>query len=424
MVNNLLVLMELFGVIVCIYKLYGEKLKADIYNISLIIFVVVFIEAITRGFLPESAMPFAYAGICIFCIFEFDCRFIEAFINCVLAFMIIGVLQLLFYLPAYAVTGGIQNEILEHFIIHICSFAAVLLINRIVNLHILSLYFQKRGILIKAVFAVMVVFFAIRLYEFKGRNFIGNRDYVFVMLFIFMTFILVFQWQKARSEVERRNMELEMQKLCNDSFAELIRQIRMRQHDFKNHLNAIMSMQYTASSLEELREKQEEYRKHLEEENKFGDLLSMNGNPTMIGFLYSKFSEADKKGIRVLYRVEIGELQSETGLYRLIEVVGILFDNALEALEHTDRMEKEVHFMLTESEEQIFVHVSNVSRRYRQDEMEQFFQKGYSTKGNGRGIGLEKVKTIMEKSDGKIVVENRSIDGNNYLVFELYIRSE
>lgn len=421
MVRILLELFEMLYVIICVHLLYGERMRLDIYNIVYILFASVVLEVANKEMLPYSSSILLYTGLYIYCLVEFGRRFAEALVNCVLAVMIIGIFQLVFYFPTYMIIGELGNMSLERLIIHICSLAAIILLNRLISLHTLSEYFLKKEFILWVIFAITLLFFAVDLLRFKNMWTVSIGNYAFAILFLGMVLIMAFQWQKARSEAEQRAAELRMQEMCNSSFAELITQVRMRQHDFRNHLSALRSMQYTSSSLEELREKQDEYCQYIEEENKFNRLLSAEGNRSMVGFLYSKFLEADKKGVTVDYEIRIGDLVSAAGVYSLMEVAGILLDNAVEAVAEKDGEERAIRCSLTETGESIRLQVGNVSRRYRQDEMERFFRRGYSTKGNGRGLGLENVKRIMERSRSEMSVDNRAFNGVNYLVFELVV---
>ena len=45
------------------------------------------------------------------------------------------------------------------------------------------------------------------------------------------------------------------------------------------------------------------------------------------------------------------------------------------------------------------------------------FQKDYSSKGKGHGIGLTKLKRIVQEKDGDIMVTNETRNESNYLQF-------
>ena len=52
----------------------------------------------------------------------------------------------------------------------------------------------------------------------------------------------------------------------------------------------------------------------------------------------------------------------------------------------------------------------------KEDDIERIFVKGYSTKGEGRGTGLDQVKTMVESFGGKITVESQEGVGSSFSV--------
>ena len=66
--------------------------------------------------------------------------------------------------------------------------------------------------------------------------------------------------------------------------------------------------------------------------------------------------------------------------------------------------------------------VRNRSEKIPLDEMGRFFEKGYSSKGSGRGLGLYNVKEICEKYGVDIVCDNTEVDDKNWFFIELHIK--
>lgn len=83
-------------------------------------------------------------------------------------------------------------------------------------------------------------------------------------------------------------------------------------------------------------EKQQAYVDAIQEENRYYKMLGI-GNPVIVGFLYGKFLQADKEGIIVSYDVRIGNLESGIPLHKMVEVIGNLFDNAMEAIKNSEK---------------------------------------------------------------------------------------
>lgn len=114
----------------------------------------------------------------------------------------------------------------------------------------------------------------------------------------------------------------------------------------------------------------------------------------------SKFSKADEKNIETDYQISINPKKNGIDEFELIEMVGILYDNAVEALESASQ--KKVNVNISEDNGMINISVDNVSLFISSEEMMTFFHRGVSTKGKNRGIGLAKLQKTAEKYDGKM----------------------
>ena len=64
------------------------------------------------------------------------------------------------------------------------------------------------------------------------------------------------------------------------------------------------------------------------------------------------------------------------------------------------------------------VSIANISSWKTNNEIEKFFEYGYSTKGKEHGIGLYRVNMIMKKYKACIQVENITRKDTNYLCFK------
>ncbi|MCM1386132.1 MAG: GHKL domain-containing protein [Bacillus sp. (in: Bacteria)] len=214
-----------------------------------------------------------------------------------------------------------------------------------------------------------------------------------------------------------------MNRLYYDAYDQLIMLVRERQHDMKNHIGAILGMVYATDNYEELAEKQKEYCHYVMEQNEKTKLVLSTGNPLISGFLYSKIQEAESKGIKMEYHIGVMKIERVLPEYELIEMMGILTDNAIEALSKTDEEQKEafkeIRILLKELEEENCVEltVANTSKHYDDDMTQHFFESGYSSKGKGRGIGLSKLKRLVKEKKGDIIVSNELYHMRNYLTF-------
>ena len=211
--------------------------------------------------------------------------------------------------------------------------------------------------------------------------------------------------------------ELQIYEKYNKKFEETVRTVRMRQHELENHVNAIRCMKYAIHNPDELLLQQEQYCADLLKENKICDLLKNNLPPVLSGFIHSKIENAMGAGILVEYDIHPIVITGKIRIYEIIELIGILFDNAIEAL--VDKEKKIIRFSILENAEGISIEVANISSFFSNTEIEKFCSYGYSTKGDSRGIGLSRAKEIVRKSNAILLIHNQNYDEENYLCFKV-----
>ena len=211
-------------------------------------------------------------------------------------------------------------------------------------------------------------------------------------------------------------MELQMYQMYNETFQTLLSEIRSRQHDFENHIQAIYGQHYTANTLEELVEKQKDYCEGVLESNHYNKLLKL-GDSTVVGFLYGKFLQAERRKIEVEYKINMENFHSNLPNYKFVEMVGNLFDNAMEAIDFNQNSKRKIRIQLLETEKDMIFTISNPSQYIPQKQMDEMFQRGKSSKGEQRGFGLANVAKICKEYQCKLVVENKTMGDENYIEF-------
>ena len=103
---------------------------------------------------------------------------------------------------------------------------------------------------------------------------------------------------------------------------------------------------------------QQKYCDVIEEENHFNKVLS-KGNPVILGFLWSEFSKMKKAGISIEYEINIGNLECNMPIHKMVELLGNLINNAMEAVMNTEN--RKVYVMMREDTNCIQIEVFNVS---------------------------------------------------------------
>ena len=105
--------------------------------------------------------------------------------------------------------------------------------------------------------------------------------------------------------------------------------------------------------------------------------------------LYKKITEIQKKGID--FRMEVMYPVEETGMkpLDLSRVLGILLDNAVEAVE---QVHGDISLVISAQADGVHIILDNMVD---QDvDIPKIYEDGYSTKGSGRGTGLYSLREI------------------------------
>lgn len=428
MIDRVCLLLEALSVIICLHYLYGEKFKLDIYTVCFVSIDIILMTIIKFYGLSKVYTVIIYPIIIVYCGMKFGFKLKELVINNVLYLVIIGGIQ-----PIIATCYGwifnimSSNKLVlgnkELLIVNSGVLIIVLVLLPKFRIHRLSIYLQdKERILILFLFfcIFMIVSSLINYRVIDGLN-----VYQSVVLFIGITIFCALAGQLGKYIMKSKEMETEikMNKLYSDSFNSLIEDIRLRQHEFDNHISTIYSLHYTCDTYKKLVDAQNKYSQTVIKENRFNKLLK-GGNPLLIGFLYGKFVEIEKLGITITYQISIKDLNVNIPIYKLVEIIGNLIKNAVEAMSSELQSEKLLYVAISEMRGVFEIEIRNRSKFIDYNQIEAFFKKGFSKKGSNRGLGLYNVKNICNEYALTIFCENKNIDDENWLCFYISNREE
>lgn len=240
-------------------------------------------------------------------------------------------------------------------------------------------------------------------------------------LFIVLIFWGIADWKLNSDLIQNQEKELMMYQLYIQPLEELVKEIRASQHDFDNHLNAILNMHLTVDTYDELVRRQLEYIHEVRSDNagRYLSLLRIS-DKVLAGFLYSKIINSPEN-VETDVEVRNWKVISGVSEHRLIEMAGVLVDNAYEA---TAKEGGKVKIFLDSEDDHLVLDVFNQYPKQSLEEISRFFEFGYTTKqrdGQKHGIGLAKVKKLTRNLGGELVVGQEEIEGVNYMHFMLYI---
>ena len=200
----------------------------------------------------------------------------------------------------------------------------------------------------------------------------------------------------------------------------LINQVRQKQHDYTNQLQSIRALAYVTDDAALLKSKLLDSVDYYASHSNVNPVLKIN-MPLLAGFLISREAAAADEGILLHIEVKNYQIDSAVQEYLLIDYVGILIDNAVEATRNSFS-EKDIYCRIDSENGKFSFLIQNPGPKIRPDFMKNIFKKGYTTKeGDGHGLGLYNLKKGIDDYQGTIHVYNEQIAGNEYICFDMRV---
>lgn len=417
MIYRLALIMETLSIIICTHRVYNQSIKVNIKTIAFILTALGFLEACIQFQTNNTVTACIYLFLVIYCIKNFRDTVKGSVITAVLVLMVISVLQFLFVVPTAFLLGDRQE--LRMLITNglVVAFTGIILPG--LNVHKLHRILMKKdsfltGMLFGILCTALLLIF--------GEKFLKKIPMEYFVLAVPMLIFLIgflIRWNSEREEKEEIKNELHITRAMQEKYDDLLTAVRLREHGFKNHLTALLSLRYTNQSYEELVQEQDHYFETIQTSNKFNKLLYL-GDSVLAGFLYKKLSEAETSGIEVTCEIKGCFTECVIPVYYVVEMLGILIDNAVEAQTDSD-LKGQLKILFQETEADYQFKILNPFSYTNYAIIESWFQKGNSSKGTDRGLGLYQLKKLCQEHNASITCENIKEEQRNWIKFTLRI---
>lgn len=240
--------------------------------------------------------------------------------------------------------------------------------------------------------------------EFYLVMFYNDTLPISIVLLNLMSFIAYFAISITSfvrtSQLELTSQTLEQEKAYNKTLSALHDELRGIKHDFDNILQAIGGY-ISVDDMEGLKTYFPQVQKDSLRINHLS-LLNPNtiNDPAIYSLLTSKYFTAKEANIEIAYFevfVDFKELEKYIPVYQLSRILGILFDNAIEAARESEEKTMNLHIRNESKRNRYVICLSN-SYKDKSVDTEHIYDKGVSSKGENRGLGLWEVRRFISKS--------------------------
>lgn len=410
------IIIEMINIIYCVESLLNRKLKISRKMILLILVDVAIYFSIEIFGLHEKYQFVLYLMLLLYVCDRHKITLIKGLEKIILSITIVSVIQLSISIVYFICRIPIQSSIESAILIQALTFVVILLFEKLWN--IIGDFTNQSNVFDKFILGLFPMGIVTILIKYKMN--IGIEKSGFLMIVFGGIFLakIVYDWQKEKTELEIKKEKLHVSEMYYKSFAELIMSIRKKQHDFNNHLQAIYALHYSTSNYQELVFEQKKYLDAISYNNDLYKLLNIQ-NPILAGFIYQKIIDANSKDYIVSCDVQLEHKMYTISEYVLIELIGILWDNAIEASEELEH--KKISIIARDSDERLEISISNPIEDIPYNQILDFFNIGNTTKGKNRGIGLDKVKDYKNRYKFDLIVTKEHIDSQYWICIKIIL---
>ena len=196
----------------------------------------------------------------------------------------------------------------------------------------------------------------------------------------------------------------------------ILEALRAYTHEFTNKLHVILGLLQLGEN-----KQAEEYVLRLTKTraHSISYISERIQEPSVAALLIGKSYRAAELGIRFVLD-PASELRGD-GQYlpasSLITILGNLTENAFDALRSApENAQKEVTVSIREGEHGMLLSVDDSGAGMAAPQLDRIFERGFSTKGEGRGTGLSLVKETVDAFGGTIRVESEPGIGSSFII--------
>ncbi|WP_142415614.1 sensor histidine kinase [Hathewaya massiliensis] len=269
---------------------------------------------------------------------------------------------------------------------------------------------------------VMYVLAMINKYVNTSKVVVILNIFLFIIYFISTISISIFYGNYAKKDIlhKHRQEEFNQLKEYTNNLEYMHNEMRKFKHDYINIISTINGYidEKNINGLERyFNENIIPLSKNINNNNNKLGLLQHIKVTGLKGLLSSKIVQAQSNEIDIFIDIAEDITRMDMDIIDICRIIGILFDNAIEA--SINCSEPSIKFGIINRKNSVVMVIVN-SCNMNTPPIYKMFEKGFSTKGENRGLGLSNVKEIVDKKYSNVSL-NTSME-NQFFKQELIVK--
>lgn len=440
----ILILKILITTCITILNIFNFKIikfsTKQLFSIILILFIFI---AIFINYIEFLGIPIVCATLLIY-LYSINKKVIVNILNICLSIMLFAAIDSIVGIT-FIYTFNVNKQFLLdenivslflHIFVLICNIFFSKLIGIVIEKHKFNAFTYKNNTNIPlSIIMNMVVWVAIfYMYLIMSKEFNLSTKFISISAGLFAVYFIsnilithnLIKTINKKLEYKNKLESIEGLKPYIKSVEELYNDTRKFRHDYVNILST-MNGYIQNDDIEGLKDY---FKKHIvpsgrnisEKDSRLG-LIKNIKIMSLKGLVASKLIKVQSLNIDIFIDI-IQNIESEDlPIYELdlCRIIGIFLDNSIEAAIETPN--PKINFGITKSEDMTVLIIANSCKKDNMPPIGEMYQKGFSTKGNNRGMGLSNASEILSKYDN-VFLDTFIEDGQFIQKIQIYKKGE
>lgn len=269
----------------------------------------------------------------------------------------------------------------------------------------------------RIVVVMFIIMYALTLIFTVMQKLYDHVENLLIFLIIQLIFFWILYFSINRREKQRIHNELVENRLSNlkeytDHLEQEQRKLRKFKHDYQNMLLSLEE-NLRSSDSQDAKDYLQTFKQYSDNYISESGLWMFNDfdnvkTPYLKSILINKTSQATEQGIDVHFecRYDVDQIAMEP--YDLVRIVGIAYDNAIEAVRNLDKSHQKINVMVYRTKGQTEITIANPMQPA--ENLTHLKKEGVTTKKGHSGFGLANIEEISANYSN-VLVNYREVKG-------------